>query len=757
MMLTQFIVDQMGDAGFLIDANGRFCDVNEAACRSLGYSRDALLELSVSDVDPSYPIERWPEFWNNLQKQQHSVFESNLRTKTGHLFPVEIQANFISFQDEHYIFVFVRDISQRLENAKTLRFLSRFRKYFELGLIGMAITSMEKGWVEFNYTLHNTFGYTRDEFAKLTWTELTHPDDLQPDLEQFNRVLAGEIDGYSMEKRFFHKDGSIINTDISVKAIRKTDGSVDYFFGLFQDITERKQAEEKLKNSERKSRAWLEHSPACTKIIDLDLNLQYMSNAGVIGLGISDVRTLYGKPYPFHFYPESFKKTMTKNLEKAIEIGEILEQEAAAVDVDGGELWFHSTLVPVKDDDGKVDYITVVSIDTTKRKKMESQLRQAHKMEAIGTLAGGSAHDFNNILGVIMGFTEIVLNKASPEEQLHKDLSQVLTASSRARDLVAQLLTFSRISDIELKSVLIGPILKETMKFLRATLPTTIEIQTNLISTDAVVLIDPTQFHQILMNLCTNAAHAMKDSGGRLEVTLETLEVDQQKGESLNIEFGTFAKLDVSDTGTGIEPALMDRLFDPFFTTKEVGEGTGLGLSVVHGVVKDCHGAIEANSQVGQGTTFSIYLPLERSREAEVEEYSELSRIRLPIHFMLVDDEAVIAELGKRQLEGLGISTETFTSPQKALAGFNQNPDRFDGVMSDLIMPGMTGLELIQRIHESRPGLTAILCTGKQEPLSSELFKQAGVTASLKKPVLQEDLARLISDLFGGTSEHLSG
>ncbi|MCP5104541.1 MAG: PAS domain S-box protein [bacterium] len=384
--------------------------------------------------------------------------------------------------------------------------------------------------------------------------------------------------------------------------------------------------------------------------------------------------------------------------------------------------------------------------DITARLALEMQLAQAGKMEAIGTLAGGIAHDFNNMLGAIMGYSQLAKRKMAEDSPIRKYMDQVVTATRRASDLVKQILTFSRQDKKTKEAVRVSLIVKEVLKLIRSSLPTTIEIVSKIEALESMVLADPTQIHQVMMNLCTNAGHAMKDKGGVLEVRLT--EVNVEPGLYKGLTAGPCVRLTVSDTGHGIKPELVDKIFDPFFTTKKVGEGTGMGLSVVHGIVKDLEGNISVYSEIGKGTSFLILLPriiekidMKVKTETEIQGGSE--------RILLVDDDAPLAAAEKGLLEELGYNVTTVKSGVDALALFKKVPDRFDMIITDYTMPRMTGVELVKHIRSSGAVIPIILCTGMGEVISEEEAKKLGIGELIMKPIELGKIALSIRKLLG--------
>jgi PAS domain S-box-containing protein len=380
------------------------------------------------------------------------------------------------------------------------------------------------------------------------------------------------------------------------------------------------------------------------------------------------------------------------------------------------------------------------------KEKLTAQLRQAQKMEAIGTLAGGIAHDFNNILSAILGYAELASFGIGENDKVKYYLEQSMLAASRAKDLVQQILTFSRQTKQELKPLNIKPIVKEGLKFLRASLPSTIEIREDIEEELGTIEADSTQVHQVLMNLCTNAAHAMEKNGGALEVSLSKLDI---KGETSSaaqeIEPGSYVRLRVTDTGHGMHPEILERIFDPYYTTKEGGKGTGLGLAVVHGIVKSYGGAITVSSEVGKGSTFDIYFPrigtVDFSSKGEEGEPLPLGGHE---RVLFVDDEEGIVEVGREILEYLGYEVVAKTSSTEALELFRGHADRFDLVITDMTMPNMTGDKLAQELIRIRPEIPIIICTGFSEHITEEKAKTIGIREFAMKPLVIRDLAKAI-------------
>ena len=395
--------------------------------------------------------------------------------------------------------------------------------------------------------------------------------------------------------------------------------------------------------------------------------------------------------------------------------------------------------------------------DVTDRTRLEAQLRQAQKMEALGTLAGGIAHDFNNILTVILGYTELALFTLPAESPPWHHLQTVQQAGQRAAALVQQILTFSRRTEPERTPMQLQPLMQDTLQFLRATLPTTIAFHQDLDPRAGLVLADASQIHQVLLHLCTNAAHAMRETGGALHVRLEAIRLptaDTAAPSSLGA--GPYVRLTVEDTGHGMLPAIQERIFEPFFTTKGPGEGTGMGLAVVHGIIASHGGAMTVESAPSHGTTVRVYLP-ESAALPVARACPEAPVLHGRARILFVDDEAALADLGHALLTVLGYEVVAVTSSREALAVFQAAPARFDLVITDYTMPQLTGEALAHALRGIRPTVPIILCTGFSETMTAEKAQALGIDAFCLKPVVLQELGQTIRRVLRQRREQEAG
>ena len=419
--------------------------------------------------------------------------------------------------------------------------------------------------------------------------------------------------------------------------------------------------------------------------------------------------------------------------------------------------WIQARTFPMCNSSGEGVRMVGIAEDMTERKRVEEtlvkterQFRQSSRMEAIGTLAGGIAHDFNNILTAILGYTELGLASVPKGSRTQRNLQEVLTAGHRAKHLVLQILAFSRQSGQGKRPTPIHMVIHETLKLLRATVPSTIEIRHSLM-TEASVLADSTQLHQVVINLCTNAEYAMRETGGLLEIILEDFDVAEDTARSVSgLQIGPHVRLTIQDNGTGMSSDVLERMFDPFFTTKPIGEGSGMGLAVVHGIVANHGGALMVDSLGGKGTKIEVYLPTVPAPDWD----GSGDQRPIPLGketILFVDDEETIVRLGKELLSRLGYTVEVQTNSQEALNVFRHDPQRFDLVITDQTMPGLTGEALSRELLRIRPELPIILCTGFSHIMTAEKAKALGIQAYLMKPLAIRDLAPIVRHVLDKT------
>jgi len=733
------------DTGYVIlDRQGKVLDGNAEYVRLTGH--DTLQEImgkGVAEWTAAYDLERnIKEVERCLESGCVRNLEIDYVSATGDIIPIEINAAVIKTMGDTFILSLCRDISTRKLAEDALRESEeRYRLLAEQSIQGIAVfRGLPPAFVYVNPTWTQIFGYTSKEALSLDseqiWN-LVHPDDRVFVRERNLDRLMGKPVEQRYEFRIIRKDGAVRWVEVFANIIEF--GPLPSSQALYIDITARRRSEE-----ERVGLATaIEHAADAIILTDKHGKIEYINPATEKATGFGR-EELVGHNFAVlrsDQHDDAFYKTMWARISS----GEVWSGHVVNRIRDGSLCEFETKISPVKDSFGNVIRYVSVNRDVTQEIKLEKQVRQAQKMEAIGTLAGGIAHDFNNILAAILGYTELTRSTMLQGTPEYRNLEQVVKASSRARDLVQQILLFSRQGAEELKPVRVSVIVKEALQLLRATLPSTIEIRQSLSSlSESRILADPTQIHQVLMNLGTNAAHAMREKGGILEVCLSDVLPESDALSYPELKSGPYILLTVSDTGHGMDRSVMDRIFDPFFTTKKSGEGTGMGLSVVHGIVKRHNGILSVSSDVDKGTVFHLYFPkIEDMKKDAPESLSVVSKGRGRVLF--VDDEQTLVELVQQILEYLGYEVIARTSAMEALELYRSQPDRFDLVITDYTMPQMTGIALAREILNIRPDAPIILCTGFNEMITEENARSMGIREFIMKPVTINELSKKVA------------
>ncbi len=500
---------------------------------------------------------------------------------------------------------------------------------------------------------------------------------------------------------------------------------------------EKKELNRKLRESEAQFRSIFEQNSAVMLMISPETGSIVNANTAssvFYGYSVSELRSM--KITEINMLPE-------EQIRKEIQSVRLSEKKAFVFPhrLKNGEIRtveVHSTPLNIN---GQTLLFSIVH-DIEEQEKLRIRLRQAQKMEAVGALAGGIAHDFNNILYPIIGYSEMTLDDLPQDSQARSNLEQVLKASFRAKELVRQILSFTRQGDSERTAVSLQHIIRESLQFLRATLPSTVEVCQHIDNTCRPVLADPGQIHQVMMNLCINAYQSMSEKGGTLEVRLkETAFVPQDSLSYPDMKPGAYLELSISDTGHGMDSKLMERIFDPYFTTKEIGKGTGLGLSLVHGIVRSHKGHIAVYSEPDKGSVFHIYLPLIEDKARGTATVSDKPVSGGKERILLADDEIQIVEMMTYVLEHLGYTVSARTSSLEALETFRSSPQSFDLVITDMTMPNMTGLELSEELMRIRPDIPILLCTGFSERVTEKKIREVGIRELLMKPAPVKEIA----------------
>lgn len=589
-----------------------------------------------------------------------------------------------------------------------------------------------------NRSFLNFLEYEHKEVLETDLKNFIYDDDIEMVIQRASARHRGEKVPTRYEIRMVSGTGDIKWVDLSV-ALIDYNGSPASLATLL-DLSERKYAESRLLMLE----SAVDQAAEAVVIMDPDGVINYVNPAacGIYGL---NEELMIGKN-PLLRGPDFVDLGFDDPVFDVVSSGNVCRETVNLYESGDKHVQLESVISPVYGDEGAVKNYIAVSRDVTNESRLQRELQQAQKLEAVGTLVGGIAHDFNNIVAIIMGYTELSFYDISKKHPVYDNLLEILSAAQRAKDLIQQILTFSRQTEHEVKPVGLGSILKETIKFLRASLPATIEIRHEINTQNDLVLADPVQLHQILMNLCANAKQAMSETGGVLKIVIN--EENLKSGTSMNLEPGKYIVLEVSDSGTGISPEIINRIFDPFFTTKEQGEGTGLGLSVVHGIAAACGGAVRVESEPGSGSSFYVYFPYRLSKDNEVEEDDAVVPVIGSERIMVVDDEERIVQILSRLLKKLGYRVDPFTGSREALDFFEKNSDAIDLVITDQTMPDLTGLDLSKRIISKKPDIPVILCSGFSEIVDEKSSSEAGISMFMMKPLSIDELTKNIRVLL---------
>jgi PAS domain S-box-containing protein len=790
------IINSLEDGYCEVDIAGNLTFFNDALCKIYGYARDELIGMNNREYMSSDTARRADEVFNSVYKtgKPAKIFDWEFIKKDGTKIDVEISVS-LTKNSEGVATGFrgiVRDISERkrleaaLEKAHNQlerRVEERTKDLVEINKqLNLEINERKQVEKELRKSQDNLrlagqiahIGYWSRDLAsnKITWSRETcrifgldpqtlelnvttlldyiQPEDGQMVLRAIQEADAG-IRPYEVEFRALRPDGTVRWIHSKGEINFDEDGGSGRMFGTLLDITERKRAEDALQESETRLRTIFDVSQAGIILVDARGVITY-ANQGMAKMFRCTQQELTGSSYPEHIHPD--KRSIGDQRMRQLIASEIdsVALEQHYIRLDGTDFW--GFLSGRRHEDKKGNFISLVGIiaDITEQKILENEQRQANKMESIGTLTGGIAHDFNNILGIIVGNTELALNDVPECNPARSCLEEIKTACLRATKIVKQLLSFSRKADQELQPIEIALVIKDALKFLRSTIPTTIDIQQDIQVTDEAILADPTQINQIIMNLCINAFHAMEQTGGNLAISVEKVMLDNNSAKDYpDLRSGEHVKVRVKDTGPGIDPDIIDRIFDPYFTTKEVGKGSGMGLAVVHGIVKSHHGAIFVDSTPGKGTTFSIFFPITTEKPGIEKDASE-EPLRGSETVLFVDDETSIVKTVRGMLERLGYQVKTAMAPQDALELLSADPRQFDLVITDMAMPKMTGVMLSEKIMEIRPDIPVIICTGHSALIDEKRAKELGIAAYVMKPINMTEIAKTIRKVLDGAN-----
>ena len=785
-----------------INKGGRVVYANKRCIEVMGYSRE---EFHAPEFDfmtlvaPESVDLIQSSYRRHMAGEDIAPYEYALINKNGEKIEAIITTKLIDYEDEKAILGIITDITERKRVEEELQYRLKFQHL--ITTVSSQFINLHPAQIddEIEHTLMQigefvdadrsyVFQFSVDQ-KFLSCTHEWCPEGIKPAIE---RIQNASVETFPWAvKKFLQAEMVLVPrlSDLPSEAVQEKQefeqqgiqsvlavpmvigGKVMGFIGLdsvregkmwaedtysllkivgqvFANALENKKTRQALQESEERLRTVYETFPDPVTIIQaedgrcVDINSAFTRLTGwttedVIGKTAADLNVWYNPQEREKLTTAIARDGKIENLETKFRLkdGSIITALMSAV------------LIRLKDK----PHILTITRDISdlksaqkERKQLRTQLIQAQKMEAIGTLAGGIAHDFNNILGAIIGYAEMALYDTKKDSMEHYNIDQVLKAGHRAKDLVKQILAFSRKSEQDKKIISLTPVIEEALKLLRASLPTTIEIRQNIEPGLNAIFADPTQMHQVIMNLCTNSAHAMGERGGILNVELHNVDLDPQKAVQYpELNSGPYVRLSIIDTGHGMDSATMDRIFDPYFTTKEQDKGTGMGLAVVHGIIKGHGGGIRVQSKHGKGTRFDILFPvIGKQMESETEELKALPTGNE--HILFIDDEETLIDLGESMLKKLGYRVETRTRPNEALEIFGAAPDRFDLVISDMTMPGMTGDILAAELMKIRSDIPVIICTGYSERIDEQKAGDLGIKGFIMKPFTIRGLSKTV-------------
>ena len=630
-----------------------------------------------------------------------------------------------------------------------------FRRSFEMGPIGITMTSPQRTWLEVNQRFSELLGYSREELLGKSWDQVTHPDDLDRDVEEFRRVVAGQKNTYQLQKRLVRKDGQTIFADVCGRAVRRADGSIEYLIEDINDLTAQRETEFGLKTSERRMQALLEGAHILALVLDTEGKVTFCNNQLLLVTGMTRDELL-GANWFARMIPEREQRKWRTAFGSTLSCSNgPFRMEVPLLTKAGARLLISWDCILLRGARGEVTGMASLGRDITEEREHQAQLQQSQRMEGIGRLAGRVAHDFNNVMTVILGYADLVLNSQDIAEGARAVLTEIKKSAEGGAAIARQLLTFSRVRPLDPQVLNLNTLINECQPVLRWVCGGQIEQVVDLDPTLRLVAGDPGQIQQILVNLATNARDAMP-SGGRLTIRTRNIEVDARLSANRpGTKPGLYVLLTVSDTGAGMAEEVRSHVFEPFFTTKELGKGTGLGLSTVYGIVRQSGGHISVDSTPGDGTTFEILFPAVEQTSTPpadglVSELRQAGTKRAGTETILVvDDVKEVRAVAVRTLRTLGYTVVEADSGAAALAIVETHKRPIHLALLDIMMPAMNGIELGKRLKAGRPDVKTLYMSGYNDGV----IGPSGLAASdafIPKPFDRASLAAKIREVLDG-------
>lgn len=740
------------DGIVVLNGDHEVYEANSKFLHMLGYTREELLKLHVWDWETSFTPEEIKQASGTIRNAQIH-FDTTHKRKDGSLVPVEINGRSFPLNDRVWQLCLCRSIDERKKIESDLR-ISQHNLYEtqRIAHIGSWELDLETGAFMCSDEMKRIWDIPHDqvldslEFMK----QKVHPEDS----DKLREAVEGSVErglAYDIEYRIIIDEGRIRHLHSRSRIVNDPSGKAIRIYGICQDVTEQKKREEERILNEIRLLQTQEIAHIGTYEYNLNTRELWWSDELYRIYGVENKNNTSPEKYLKYVHPEDLERVRSM---QALEREDYyIEHRIIRPD---GEIRHVLTFVGRHEyRDGERYLIRGTSQDITEQKSIEQEknqlelkLHHAQKMETIGTLAGGVAHDINNILGIIIGNTELCLDDVPEWNPAHSNLQEIVKAVLRAKEVIRQLLTFSRNIDIKKEPIDIVSVITDSIKFLRSTISKTVELETEINVTKPNIIADPTQINQIILNLCANSAQAMEATGGFIKVKMENITVNNSQDRRNDLlTSGEYIKIVIMDNGPGIPPALHEKVFDPYFTTKEVGKGSGMGLAVVQGIVKKHKGSVNLKSEDGKGATFTILLPVvEKTGEQETGADATISPEEKKILF--IDDEVQITKIAARMLESLGYKVEPETNPREALRLFREDPDKYNLVITDMAMPQMNALMLFQEIRNIRTDIPVILSSGHNPLIDEKKAEETGFAAYILKPFTKAELVESVQGVF---------
>jgi PAS domain S-box-containing protein len=734
------IFNAAADALVLRDADARVVDVNPAFLQVSGFTREEVVNSDRWVFAVPEMRELGAEMHRRVIAGESVRFEIQAQHRNGARMDIEMRAVPIRYRGEPHALGMARDITAQKRAEEALRASEeQYKAVFNGAADALVVRDEDGRVVDVNPAFLQMMGYSREDIVGFERWMFTTPDRAEHGRQIHGRVIAGESMHFELTSQ--RKDGTPIELDVRAVPLRHR--GKPHTLGMARDITAQKRAAAALRASEERYQLAVAGANQGLWDWDLATDTMFVSARAQEFMGLQPSEPLRARREwiaATTYHPDDIdavRAAMSDHLHG--------KTRFYAVDYrmkhpSGKWHWYRQRGVALRDAEGRAYRMAGSMEDITAQKDLEGQLLQAKKLEAIGTLAGGIAHDFNNILAAILGYGEMAQKSAGEGTALRRHVDSVVSAGLRAKSLVARILAFSRSGIAERKPVHVQSVVTEALDLAAASLPKQVHLVRALVGGDAAVMGDATQIHQVVMNLCANGAQAMK-SGGTLAVSLDVVDKTRSIAATSALPGGRYVRLIVRDTGSGIPAKILERIFDPFFTTKDVGVGTGLGLSLVHGIVTDLGGGIEVDGRPGEGAVFTVYLPL-ASAAAAAAPADEALPEGSGETVLIVDDEEMLVRLGEEMVAGLGYEPVGFASSAAALESFRACPERFHAVLTDESMPELTGSDLVREIRKLRPEIPIVMMSGVVTPALSARARELGATEVLAKPLAERDLAR---------------